>query len=115
MCPLDAEFIQNRHRIGHAQRHRICLHLPRLVTASDPAVGDVDEAELVRRQLLQCLGDVRLSHQINRVNDPSMHDDRGSIAAVILEVHPASIQSVRRVRYERSSSRHLIPIVFHSL
>ena len=81
---------------------------------SDPPVGDVDEAELVFRQLLQCLGDFRLSHQIHRVNYPSMQDDRGSIAALVLEVHPGSIHSVRRVRHERSFY-HLIPIVFSSL
>jgi hypothetical protein len=44
-----------------------------LVAASDAAVGDVDEAELLR-ELLQRLGDVRLSDQINRVNYPSMED-----------------------------------------
>ncbi len=57
---------------------------------SDAALGDVDEAELLRK-LLQRLGDVRLSHQINRVNYPSMEDDRLSMATIILEVHPTSI------------------------
>src|SRR5918997_2783014 len=114
MCALDAEFIEDSHRIRHTQRHRVCLRLVGLVAASAAAVINVDEAELLG-ELLKSLCDVRLSHQINRVNYPSMEDDRSSIAAVVLEVHPASIQSVRRVRHERSSSRHLIPIVLPSL
>jgi hypothetical protein len=54
-------------------------------------VVDVDQAELLRRQLLKSLGDVRRSHQVDRVKEPSMEDDRLSVAAVILEVHSASI------------------------
>ena len=41
--PLDAELIQDRHRIGEAKRQRVCLLVMRLVAPSDAAVVDVDE------------------------------------------------------------------------
>jgi hypothetical protein len=47
---LHAEVIQHRDRIGHADRHRVRLHVVRLLAPPKPPVVDEDPAELVRGQ-----------------------------------------------------------------
>jgi hypothetical protein len=55
---------------------------------------DVDQAELVGRQ---CLGDTRVSNLSDGIEEPAVEDNGGSVASVVLEVDPPSIQRVSRV------------------
>jgi len=95
--PLDPECIQHRHGIRDPERHGVRVRVVGLVAAPDTSVVDVDNAELVGGQRL---GDVRLSHLVDRIQESSVEDDCGSVAIVVLEVHALAIQRVSRVRHE---------------
>jgi len=54
-------------------------------------VVDVDAAELFGKRL-QRTGYGRAAHGFDRIQQPSMEDDRHSVTPVVLEVRPLSIQ-----------------------
>ena len=98
MGPLDTELVEDRHRVGDAKRHRVVLRVVGLIAATEPSVVHVDEPELVGGQRR---GEAGVPHQLNRVKQASMKHDRGVIAPVVLEVDPASVPPVPRVRHDR--------------
>jgi len=57
---------------------------------------DVDPTELAGRNRL---GDVRLSHIGDGVQEPAMKHERDSVTALILKVHLATVQPVPRARH----------------
>ena len=69
------ERIEDGDHIGDAKRHRIRRRVVRRVAPAMAPVIDEDEAELLA-QLLQRLGDGRVAHQIDRVEESAEHDDR---------------------------------------
>lgn len=50
MGPLHTNIVEDRHRVGDAQRRRVCGRVVRLVAAAMAAVVNVDGAELVGGQ-----------------------------------------------------------------
>jgi hypothetical protein len=64
---LDGELIEYRHSIGRAKRHRVRLRVMGPLAAAEAPVVDVDETELVGWQRM---GELRLSHVIDRVQEP---------------------------------------------
>jgi hypothetical protein len=60
-------------------------------------VVDVDPTELAGRKRL---GDARLSHIGDRVQEPAMKDDSDTVTVLILEVHLATVQPVPRARHQ---------------
>lgn len=88
---LDPELIENGYRIRDAERHRKRRRVVRLVAAAVAAVIDIDVAELVG---WNPLGDRRSPHDVDRLPEPSVENERGPLAALVLEVHGASVQRV---------------------
>jgi hypothetical protein len=69
----------------------------RLLAGPQATVVDVDPTELVR---LKRLGNTRLSHIRDGVQQPAMKGDGDLVTALVLEVHPATIQPVPRARHQ---------------
>lgn len=88
MRALDAQLIEHRHRVPDPEWHCVRVRVVGLVAPPEAPVVDVDQVELVGGKRLR---DPRLPHFIDRVEKPSMEDDRGSFATVVLEVDWGSI------------------------
>lgn len=89
---LDAKIVEDRHRIGDAQRQRVGGRVVRLAAAAVAGVVDIDGVELVGGQRL---GDRRGPHQVDRLSEPTVDHAAG---AVDLVVHLMAVQRVLRVR-----------------
>jgi hypothetical protein len=77
--------------------HGIRGWVVRPVAGPQAPVVDVDPTELAGRKRL---GDVRLSHIGDGVQEPAMKNDRDSVTALVLEVHLATVQPVPRAGHQ---------------
>ena len=96
MGMFDRQLVQDAHGVPDTHLHGIRGCVVRLVAGPQAPVVDVDPTELPGRKRL---GDIRLSHIGDGVQEPAMKDDRDSVTALVLEVHPATVQPVPRARH----------------
>jgi hypothetical protein len=93
---LDTQFIENRHGVRDPKRHCICVGVVRFVAASEAAVVDEDQAELIAERLDQ----IYVADGCDRIKKSTMKDDWCSGPAIILEVRRASIERVLGVGHD---------------
>jgi hypothetical protein len=103
MRPRDLQFVEDRKNVPHAQDHFVGLGVVRFVTSAVPAVVDEDQPELMV-EFSKLSSDRRPSRQLDRIEESAEEDDRRTVAAIVLEVHAAPVEVVRREWHRRALS-----------
>jgi hypothetical protein len=93
---LERERIEHSDRVGGPDRHAVRRRIVGLVAAPEAAMVGIDVTELVARQPLR---DAGLPYVVRAVEQPTVEQDGHAITAVVLEVHRAAVDRVRRVRH----------------